>query len=54
MTDGGGGVKRMSAGMPGAIFVEATGAIPGTVMIEADGFGDFRCNDRSIAVWVQQ
>ena len=44
----------MSTGMPGAIFIEATGTIPGTVVIGNDGFGDFRCDDRSIAVWVQQ
>ena len=54
MTDAGGGVKRMRAGMPGAIFSEATGAIADTVVIGNDGFGAFRCNDRSIAVWVQQ
>ncbi|MFO1112878.1 MAG: hypothetical protein U1E35_03065 [Rhodospirillales bacterium] len=28
--------------------------LAGTVVIGNDGFGDFRCNDRSIAVWVQQ
>lgn len=54
MSDAGGGVKRMRAGMPGAIFAEVTGTITGTVVVGNDGFGEFRCNDRSIAVWVQQ
>ncbi|HYN38025.1 MAG TPA: hypothetical protein VES39_02115, partial [Rhodospirillales bacterium] len=54
ITDGAGGAKRMPAAAPGATFVEITGAVDGTVVIDADGTGAFRCNDRSIAVSVQQ
>jgi alpha-amylase len=54
MTDGPGGVRRMRAGAPGATFVETTGSVTGAVTIGADNLGDFRCNDRGIAVWVQQ
>lgn len=54
MTDASGGVKRMPAGRPGAVFSETTGSVEGLVTIDADGTGAFRCNDRGIAVWIEQ
>jgi alpha-amylase len=54
LTDGPGGVKRMAVGRPNAVFTDATGAVAGTVTTAADGTGDFRCNDGSVSVWVQQ
>ena len=54
MTDGGAGSKRMLVGRPGSSFADVTGAIADRVTIGADGFGEFRCNDGSVSVWVQQ
>ena len=54
MSDAGGGTKRMNAGRPNAVFADVTGVITGTVTTDAAGSADFRCNDRSLSVWVQQ
>lgn len=54
MSRGGGGTRRMSVGGPNAVFRDVTGAIGGTITTGTDGAADFRCNDRSVSVWVQQ
>lgn len=54
MSDAAGGTKRMATGRPNATFADTTGAIAGTVTTGGDGFGDFRCNDRGVSVWIEQ
>jgi alpha-amylase len=54
MSAAGGGTRRMNTGRPNATFVDVTRTIGGSVATGADGFADFRCNDRSVSVWVQQ
>ncbi|MFO1127222.1 MAG: alpha-amylase [Rhodospirillales bacterium] len=48
-----GGSKRMAVGRPNGRFREVTGAIQDTVTADGSGEAVFRCNGRSIAVWVE-
>jgi alpha-amylase len=53
MSDAGGGSKTMFVDRRGVAFRDATGAIGETVTTDDDGNGAFRCNDRSVSVWVE-
>jgi alpha-amylase len=44
----------MNVGRANANFTDVTGVIGGAVTTGVDGFGDFRCNARSISVWAEQ
>ena len=54
LSDGDAGMKRMNvgAGRAGEAFHDALGGCPDPVTIDADGFGEFRVEARSAAVWV--
>ena len=54
LSAGPGGSKRMNVSRPNRVFRDVTGGIAGTLTSDADGFADFRCNDRSASVWVEQ
>jgi alpha-amylase len=54
LTDGGGGSKRMAVDRINARFRDATGNVSETITTDATGSGDFRCNDRSVSVWVEE
>jgi alpha-amylase len=52
MTNGTGGSKWMNTFRPGAVFRDVTGHIQDTITANASGWANFRCNDRSVSVWV--
>ena len=56
LSDGEGGVKRMRMGPEhaGGIFRDVLGRCPEAVVVDGDGFGDFRCEGRSASVWVRE
>jgi len=48
------GTKWMGTNRPeGTTFRDVTGHVEGVVTVNADGFGEFRCNGGSVSVWVQ-
>ncbi|MBK8175662.1 MAG: alpha-amylase [Rhodospirillales bacterium] len=52
MSDGPGGSKTMQTGRPNTTFAEVVGTVGGTVTTDAGGNGAFRCNDRTVSVWI--
>jgi alpha-amylase len=52
LTNGTAGNKWMNTFRPGAVFRDATNHVPGTVTADAAGWANFRCNERSVSVWV--
>lgn len=44
----------MEIGEPGQIFTDLTGSCSGEVIINADGWGEFRTRGRSVSVWVRK
>jgi len=53
LTNGTAGSKWMNTFHPGAAFRDATGHVAGTITAHASGWANFRCNDRSVSVWLQ-
>lgn len=55
LSDAEAGTKRMNVGTAhaGATFHDALGACPDPVVIDEDGFGEFRAEGRSASVWVR-
>jgi len=53
LTDGPGGTKWMEVGKPHARFVDLTEHVQEPVVANADGWGEFRCNDGSVSVWIE-
>lgn len=53
MSDGPDGTKRMEIGErhAGKTFIDLLGNSAGTVTIDAEGWGDFRCRGGSVSVW---
>lgn len=49
-----GGSKRMAVSRPSRRFRDITGGIRETVTADASGDAVFRCNGRSVAVWVEE
>jgi alpha-amylase len=47
------GWKWMDVRRPNARFYDLTGHVPGVVETNADGWGEFRCRERSVSVWVE-
>jgi alpha-amylase len=54
MSDGPAGNKWMEVGKPGARFVDVTGHVGELVVANEHGWGEFRCNEGSVSVWVQE
>jgi alpha-amylase len=54
MTNGTAGTKWMNVFRPGKRFRDATGNVPVTVTTNADGWGEFRCPDGGVSVWLQE
>ena len=55
LSDGGAGTLRMELGprFAGMVFRDALGNCPDPVVIDAEGFGDFRVEGRSVSVWTR-
>jgi alpha-amylase len=45
-------VKSMNTGSPGMKYVDITEHIKENVVVDDKGWGEFRCNARSVSVWV--
>lgn len=45
--------KWMNVYRPGATFVDLLGHVPGRITANADGWAEFRCEWRSVSVWVE-
>jgi len=56
MSDGAGGSKWMNVGSrnAGETYYDYTGNRSDTVVINSDGWGEFKCNGGSVSVWVEQ
>lgn len=55
MSDGPAGTKWMGTGRPGGtVFRDRTGHVGDPVVVNAEGFGEFRCPERSVAVWAEE
>ena len=56
LSNGEGGSLRMNMGQAcaGVVFRDVLGGCPEPVTIDAEGFGDFRTDSRSVAVWVRE
>jgi alpha-amylase len=54
MSDGPGGSKWMEVGKRNAIFHDLTEHIKEPVHTNGDGWGEFRCKDGSVSVWLEQ
>jgi alpha-amylase len=52
LTNGVAGSKWMNTFRPGAVFRDVTGHVAGTITADANGWANFRCNDRSVSVWL--
>jgi len=54
MSDGPGGTKWMCVGQrhAGRLFRDALGHCAARVTVNADGWGEFRCEGGSVSVWV--
>jgi alpha-amylase len=52
MTNGTEGSKWMNTFRPGAVFRDVTGHHADTITANASGWANFRCNSRSVSVWV--
>ncbi len=52
LSNGDAGWKRMRLGMPGQVFSDLLGNRRETVTVDADGFGTFPVNSRSVSLWV--
>jgi alpha-amylase len=52
MTSGTSGSKWMNTHRPGATFRDVTGQVLGTITADGNGWANFRCNDRSVSVWL--
>jgi alpha amylase-like protein len=50
----GGGTKRVATSRSNAALADLTGAVQGTVVTDANGAGEFRCNDRAVSVRVRR
>ncbi len=55
LSNAGAGVKRMRMGyrFAGERFYDALGVFPEPVLIDADGWGEFRCAENSVSLWVR-
>ena len=53
MSNGSGGSKWMEVGKPNAKFYDLTEQIQEPVYTNEEGWADFRCNDGSVSVWIQ-
>ena len=55
LSDKSGGTKCMGTRRPeGTRFRDVTGHVQDVVVVNADGYGEFRCNGGSVSVWVQE
>ena len=54
LSNGEDGKKYMETGYPDKTYIDLTNHISDTVVTNKDGWGEFRCNARSISVWVPQ
>ena len=54
LSDGEGGTKWMEVGKPHARFVDLTGHVSEPVVANQDGWGEFRCSDASVSVWIEE
>ncbi len=56
LSDGPGASKWMEVGRrhAGAEFVDLLGHVPGSIRINQDGWGEFRCNGGSVSVWARK
>ncbi len=54
MSDGMGGSKWMEVGKPNARFTDLTEHIQEPVVTNDAGWGEFRCRDGSVSVWIQE
>lgn len=50
--NGAAGSKWMNTFRPNAVFRDATGHVGGTITADASGWANFRCNGRSVSVWL--
>ncbi|QDU21854.1 alpha-amylase [Urbifossiella limnaea] len=55
LSDGPAGTKWMGTNRPeGTTFRDLTGHVADAVAVNADGFGEFRCDGGSVSVWVEE
>lgn len=54
MTNGSAGTKWMNVYRPGKRFRDVTANVPGTITTNGDGWGEFRCPDGGVSVWLQE
>ena len=56
LSDGPGGIKRMLIGkkFAGAEFKDVTGKCPENIIIDNEGWGDFRVDGGSVSTWVRR
>jgi alpha-amylase len=53
LTNGSDGNKWMEVRRANASFTDVTGHVPGKVVTNASGWGDFQCRGGSVSVWLQ-
>lgn len=54
LSNDGDSVKPMNTGVPDVVYFDITGHIEEQVTTNSEGWGDFKCNGRSVSVWLPQ
>jgi len=52
LSNGDDGSKYMETGNPDTTYIDLTKHVPDPIVTNKDGWGEFRCNARSVSVWV--